>query len=1187
MKTLFLLLMAALTAVAQDYTSRVPKFQFAGTLPEQEAQLKSNPLMLRFAESRQKMAGDPHRPIYHFVSPESSLNDPNGLCFWQGRWHLFYQGYPPEDKRQHWGHAVSDDLVHWRDLPYAIYPNPEEKCYSGATLVEDNRVIAMYHGTQVGNMVAVSSDPLLLNWEKVAGKAVIPIKNADGSPLPYRVFDPCIWKKDGLYYALSGGTQPGPGGKTVAADFLFRSKDLVTWEYLHPFTEGDRFTLVGDDGACPYFWPIANRHMLLFFSHMSGGQYLLGDYDKQRDKLVVTAHGKFNHGAVSPAGTHAPSAAPDGKGGVIAIFNMNPGKATSGWNQIMTLPRRLTLSGKEDLSIEPAGDIESLRGEHRHVDAMKLPANEEIVLPNIRGNAMEIVAEIDAKNAPLVELNVLRSPNKEEFTRIALFKDRGYRTRWMSPSRQLSVVSLDSSYSSTLEDARSRPPENAQVFVDEKEPFKLRVFVDRSVVEVFVNGRQCLAIRVYPGRSDSLGVSLRMQGRDAALKSLDAWQMKSIYPRGSGDIVLADFEGKDYGAWKTTGEAFGSGPAQGTLPRQMRVEGFQGKGLVNSFYGGDKSTGTLTSPEFKIERKFITFLIGGGGIERETCMNLLVGGKVVRTATGPNILEGGSEELAPSSWDVAEFAGKTAQIQIVDNATGGWGHINVDQIVLSDKKPAPTPKLGARERELTIDKQYLHFPVKNAPKKGKKQRVAVLVDGAVVREFETDLSDQPDWFAHLDMSAWRGKKATVRVEKLAKDSKALELVAQADTIWNAEQVYREPLRAQLHFSPRRGWNNDPNGMVFADGEYHLYFQHNPYGWPWGNMHWGHAVSRDMVHWEELPIAIYPFKFGDWAYSGSAVVDKNNTSGWKKGNNELIVAAYTSTGRGECIVYSNDRGRTFQEFEGNPVVKHKGRDPRLLWYAPGKHWVMAVYDEVEKEQCIAFYTSPDLKTWTFQNRIAGFYECPDIFQLSGKWVLTAANSDYMVGTFDGKKFTPETPKLKGHLGKGFYAAQTFSDEPKGRVVQIGWLQTTTPGMPFNQAMSLPLELGLRDLRMTWTPVEELKSLREGPAKRGELLEVRAEFDADVTFTIRGATISYNAAKHEIVVNDRRAPAPLVDGKQRLIVYVDRTVLEVFASDGLTYVPMPFTPKPEDQSVAVTGGKVRSLEVYKLKSCWNRE
>jgi sucrose-6-phosphate hydrolase SacC (GH32 family) len=514
--------------------------------------------------------------------------------------------------------------------------------------------------------------------------------------------------------------------------------------------------------------------------------------------------------------------------------------------------------------------------------------------------------------------------------------------------------------------------------------------------------------------------------------------------------------------------------------------------------------------------------------------------------------------------------------------------------------------LVTRERELTMEKRYLHFPVTNNPKKGEGHHVAVLVDGAVVREFEMDLSENPDWFAHLDMSTWLGRKVTVRVEKLAEDSKVLGLVTQADTIWNADQLYTEPLRAQLHFSPQRGWNNDPNGMVFADGEYHLYFQHNPYGWGWGNMHWGHAVSPDMVHWTELPIALYPHKFGDWAFSGGAVVDKDNTSGWKQGTNLLTVAMVTSTGRGECVIYSNDRGRTFHEFEGNPIIKHCGRDPRPLWYEPGKHWVIALYDEFQGGRYIGFYTSPDLKTWTFQSRIAGFFECPDLFELpvdgdvsKKKWVLTAASSEYMVGQFDGTKFTPETPKLPGHRGSGFYAAQTFTSEPKGRVVQIGWLQTATPGMPFNQAMSLPHELKLRNTtegpRMTWTPVTELEKLRDGPDQSGglahfrsELIELRAQFEpgnaATIEFKLRGATISYDAKKQEL----DGAPAPLVDGKQRLIVYVDRTVLEVFASDGLTYLPLPFIPKQEDQSVTVEvkGGnaKMDSLQVYKLKSIW---
>ncbi|MGC8887960.1 MAG: hypothetical protein ACP5MG_12465 [Verrucomicrobiia bacterium] len=500
----------------------------------------------------------------------------------------------------------------------------------------------------------------------------------------------------------------------------------------------------------------------------------------------------------------------------------------------------------------------------------------------------------------------------------------------------------------------------------------------------------------------------------------------------------------------------------------------------------------------------------------------------------------------------------------------------------------------AAERSLTIEKRYLLFPVKSASDNHPKQRVTLLVDGIVVRDFDINLTDFPDWYAHLDVSGWKGKRATLRADKLPQNVNTLDLVAQSDEIWNIADLYKESLRAQFHFSPRRGWNNDPNGLVFADGFYHLYFQHNPFGWSWGNMHWGHAVSRDLVHWTELPIAIYPFKYGDWAWSGSAVVDHHNTSGWKKGTNDLIVAAYTSTGRGECIVYSNDGGKTFTEFEANPVVKHIGRDPRLLWFAPAKHWIMAVYDEFNKEHHIAFYTSLDLKQWTFQSRIAGFFECPDIFELNGKWVLTAANSDYMIGAFDGKKFTPETPKLKGHRGRGFYAAQTYSNDPKGRVVQIGWLQTETRGMPFNQAMSLPMELKLHQtpdgFRLGWHPIQELKLLRDGNNQadtidkfRSELIELRSEFEGDATFTIRGAKIQYDSSKQEIDVNGHRAPAPLIDGKQQIIIYVDRTALEIFISDGLTYIPMPFIPKSDNQTVAVNGN-IKSIELYRLKSIW---
>lgn len=514
---------------APDYTSKVPFYTFPNTRQEQETALANNPLMQRLLDARKTYQNDPHRPIYHYVNPEANLNDPNGLCFWQGHWHLFYQAYPPEDTRQHWGHAISKDLIHWRDLPYCIYPNPERCCFSGATWVEKDRVIAMYHGTEVGNMVATSTDPLLLNWEKLGNKAVMPLKMPTGTHWAPRVFDPCIWKKGDAYYALSGGTLPnGPANKPKRANFLFKSHDLEHWEYLHPFIEDDHYSLVGDDGACPYFWPIGDKHIFLFFSHMSGGQYLLGNYDLDRDKFVVTHGAKFNFGPYGPSGVHAPSATPDGKGGVIVIFNMNPGKPTQGWNQIMTLPRRLTVDG-DTLLQEPAGDIESLRGEHVHIDTLPLPANEEIKLDTVSGNAVEIVAKVNPQNASSIDLNILQSPNKEEFTRITFYKDRGYRDRIHFIHPLQSQITIDTTYASTASDVRSRAPETAQLLLSENEPLTLRVFVDKSVVEVFVNGKQCLAVRVYPDRSDSLGVSLRAQGQNAELISLDAWHMQDIY----------------------------------------------------------------------------------------------------------------------------------------------------------------------------------------------------------------------------------------------------------------------------------------------------------------------------------------------------------------------------------------------------------------------------------------------------------------------------------------------------------------------------------------------------------------------------------------------------------------------------------------------------------------------------------
>jgi sucrose-6-phosphate hydrolase SacC (GH32 family) len=687
------------------------------------------------------------------------------------------------------------------------------------------------------------------------------------------------------------------------------------------------------------------------------------------------------------------------------------------------------------------------------------------------------------------------------------------------------------------------------------------------------------------------------------------------------DIQIADFEEATYEPWTVTGQAFGPGPARGTLPNQMHVNGFRGTGLVNSYFDGDDTTGMLTSPEFRIERKYITFLIGGGKNEEQLALQLLVNGEVVRSATGPNDRPGGSEELAPESWDVSEFARRSAVLRIVDGAKGGWGHINVDHIVQTDTRPKGFMKDA--ERAFTASARYLHIPIKNgAP----KRVVTLLVDGRPAVRNEIELADaKPDWWAPIDVSSWKGKQLIVRVDKLREDSTALSVIEQSDTLKNADDLYREPLRGQFHFSPRRGWNNDPNGLVFYNGEYHLFFQHNPYGWAWGNMHWGHAVSKDLVHWDELGDTLLPDEMGPM-FSGSAVVDWKNSSGFGEDGKPPMVLFYTAAGNPtvQCIAYSTD-GRNFTKYHGNPVLKQitpGNRDPKVIWHEPTRQWVMVLYVELAGVHTIHFFTSPNLTNWTFTSTTDGFFECPDFFELAvdgdasrRKWVLLGASSEYRVGLFDGTKFISESPKIPGHRGKGFYAAQSFSDVPDGRRILIGWFQTETKGMPFNQSMTIPLELGLTQTedgpRMTFAPAKELEVLRakthrfdpmvQSPGDknplggiRAELVELRAEFEpmdaSEVVFNIRDVMVIYNAKKQELSVAGHQAPAPLRNGKQRLAIFCDRTGFEVFASDGLCYVPMPFNMDPENLGILfeTRGGaaKINSLEVHELGSTWQR-
>ena len=701
------------------------------------------------------------------------------------------------------------------------------------------------------------------------------------------------------------------------------------------------------------------------------------------------------------------------------------------------------------------------------------------------------------------------------------------------------------------------------------------------------------------------------------------------------DIVIVDFEGPDYGNWIVQGDAFGTGPAQGTLPQQMPVSGYEGKGLVNSYLGGDQATGKLTSPAFVIERPYLSFLIGGGGVDG-LAMNLLIDDDIIRSAKGPNVQPGGSELLEWTSWDVADFQGKEAKIEIIDDATGGWGHINVDHIVLTNQKKT----LVEKDRTIFVDKQFVLFPVK----KGVPKRwIRVHIDDHWVQEFFVELcpeNQRPDFYANLSVEAWHNKNVKFIIENVFESYQGLDGILLSDKpvgqiaqdLRNGQiaygvdvPLYSEYLRPQFHFSPRTGWTNDPNGLVWYNGTWHLFFQHNPWGTDWGNMTWGHATSPDLLHWTEHANAIHIDPLGT-IFSGSGVVDWNNTSGLQEGDEKPILLFYTQDGgsarfghpASQSLAYSTDGGKTFKKYAKNPIIPHiigGNRDPKVIWHEPTQQWMMALYMDGED---YALFGSPNAMDWTRLCDIhhLGCSECPDFFPLAVdgdpenvKWVFWGGNGKYLIGSFDGTTFTKETEPLTNKYGGNDYAAMTFSDAPDGRRIQLSWMSGGQyPEMPFHQQFTIPRELTLRTtpngIRLFMEPVKEVESLRYqmnevkdavvspgkvrlipfvssgywvlwcGPSTYGHLLinsplcdnELRIDVSKADRLAIRigEQMVLYDAQKGQIVLDNISAPITVDDGILKLRILYDRTSIELFAQDGEVQIAKCFLPKTGSSS-----------------------
>jgi fructan beta-fructosidase len=553
-----------------------------------------------------------------------------------------------------------------------------------------------------------------------------------------------------------------------------------------------------------------------------------------------------------------------------------------------------------------------------------------------------------------------------------------------------------------------------------------------------------------------------------------------------------------------------------------------------------------------------------------------------------------------------------------------------DARLMAQAGPISQRNTEANTRELKITGKYLLVPVSNQLKKGQARRMKITVGDRLVHHLDCDFppnKDAIDWWTYLDMSDYLGKTAKITAD-VAPEIR--ELIESSDQIRHLQPLYDEALRPQFHFSQMRGWNNDPNGMCYYEGQYHLFWQCNPAGRNWANMYWGHATSPDMVHWTEQDRALrsfgenvtnrHPNMAVKHCYSGSGNVGQNNTAGWQKGDAKTMVVAFTDTGCGESIAYSTDRGSKWTYYEGNPVIKHSGRDPKLIWYEPGKHWVIALFDQTG-EKGIALYTSKNLKEWEFASKINGYFECAEIFQLpvdgdpnKTKWVIFAADAEYAIGEFDGKTFTPEHKgKYRVHWG-AYYASQCFSRPPDGRVVQMGWARIEMPDMPFNQTFSVPTCLTLHNtedgIRMFAYPIKELEQLRKVNPKAAGNKELTTKapgvrFDVegqlfDIVATLKQGTaakavLRFGADAVTYDFNSQKLdemPLKMKDGMVTFRVLVDRPMYEAVGGGGACFKTSARKEmgKPLGTiSLTAEGGSftIESLQAHEMTSAWKKQ
>ena len=519
--------------------------------------------------------------------------------------------------------------------------------------------------------------------------------------------------------------------------------------------------------------------------------------------------------------------------------------------------------------------------------------------------------------------------------------------------------------------------------------------------------------------------------------------------------------------------------------------------------------------------------------------------------------------------------------------------------------------------------RYLWLPIQESAPEGKLQ---VIVSNVAQMEQNVRFArEKVDYYVALDMQPWLGAKGlSVVIQNVPKGSVCFSKIKQ-----NNDKQYMlipEKYRPSYHHAPERGWMNDPNGLFFKDGVWHLYCQYNPYGSMWGNMHWAHSTSTDLVHWQQQPVALAPDAWGTM-FSGSCVVDHNNTAGFGK---DAIISMYTSSRptpfggdvQAQCIAYSNDGGKTFTKYVGNPVItdeKKDFRDPHVFWNEEAGFWNMILAAGQEMQ----IYSSANLKDWKLESSFGheygnhgGVWECPDLMKMKvrgtdqEKWMLICninpggpfggSATQYFIGQFDGHKFTcedePSETKWMDY-GKDHYATVTFDNAPEGRRCAIAWMSNwqyanQVPTMQFRSANSIVRDLGLFEYNgetyCSVTPAREMDSIRgQRISHPTETCEIVVSLKGDAQLTLRNSkdekvVITYDEAEQTIDFDRRRSgdvsfsdafpcsvSSPTYGEVKTLRIFIDRCSIEIFDGDGKFSLTNLVFPSEAYNKIAVKG------------------